>query len=134
MLLPSLLNKSAIHAVNLSNSMLLELPPIPPNTQKLLLNYNMLSAFPIGFTFLKEISISNNRIESLPDEINTMECLRVIRANNNQITTLPFLKFIRHLELNRNPINLITTKLSQTRLQRLAFDWLPFLIVNHSTI
>lgn len=114
--------------------MLLELPPIPPNTQKLLLNYNMLSTFPIGFTFLKEISISNNRIESLPDEINTMECLRVIRANNNQITTLPFLKFIRHLELNRNPINLITTKLSQTRLQRLAFDWLPFLIINHSTI
>ena len=114
--------------------MLLELPPIPPNTQNLHLSYNMLTVFPTGFPFLKEITINNNCIERLPEEINTMECLRVIRANNNQIVILPHLPLIRHLELNKNPIKLITTKLAQTRLQRLSFDWLPFLIVNHPTM
>jgi hypothetical protein len=57
-----------------------------------------------------------------------MTSLRIIRANNNQINTIPFLKHIRHLELAHNPIQRITSKLAQTRIQFLKFDWVPFLI------
>lgn len=57
-----------------------------------------------------------------------MECLRIIKANNNKINIIPFLKNIRHLELSNNPIRLITAKLHDTKLQYLVFDWIPFLV------
>ena len=51
-----------------------------------------------------------------------------MRVSHNKIATLPFLKYVRHLELCHNPVKVITTRLSETCLQFLSFDWIPFLI------
>ena len=47
--------------------------------------------------------------------------------NYNKIITIPFLKYIRHLELAQNPIKLVSTELKKSPLQILIFDWSPFL-------
>lgn len=78
--------------------MLTEIPEhVASHTQKIDVSGNMLGIFPLGFGFLKEINISDNAVERMPEEINNMEFLRIIRANNNRISILPFLKCVHHL-------------------------------------
>lgn len=125
---PSILNKSSMHSVSLSGNMMDEMPDLPQNTQKLDLARNCLTSFPLNLLLLKEIRLSHNLIERIPEEVNDISSLTILRLSHNRIKTLPYLKHARHLELTHNPIKVITTRLSQTRLQFLSFDWIPFLV------
>ena len=71
--------------------------------------------------------LNHNYIEKIPEKINEMNSLKILKATHNRILVIPFLRNIRHLELDFNPIKLITTQFKKTNIQYLSFDWIFFL-------
>jgi Leucine-rich repeat (LRR) protein len=57
---------------------------------------------------LRHLDLSNNKFESLPDEIGSLSNLVVLNLSNNNISSLPYglmeLKSLKSLNLDGNPI------------------------------
>lgn len=59
-----------------------------------------------------------------------MQYLKILKANHNKITIIPYLKYIRYLELFYNPIILLSTRLRDSKLEYMGFDWIGYLVNN----
>lgn len=116
---PSRLNQGTL-VVELFNNSLTDLETIDfinsenawSNVRELYLDHNLLRRVPqslcTGMFSLTHLTLHNNKLDSLPENIGDLQNLREIRIDHNQITRLPdsicTLQHLRLLHIDGNPI------------------------------
>ncbi|XP_074866177.1 monocyte differentiation antigen CD14 [Carettochelys insculpta] len=102
--------QSSLHTLNLSTTGLDHITlPLPPTIKVLDVSSNNLHALDLALPFLKELYLSNNRLQAVPSAKN-YPALEVLSLDGNLISGLPRyeLQSLRHLQslrAGRNPYN-----------------------------